>query len=115
MPTNKTYTFRTFEQMLNVINDENIECLTLDLAKWLASYNECIKQIRAQHPESTAGKTNWEICQTTFGWIDDGKTDLKYIDHHNTTTGEVTRIKVKLSKDKPKSPTTTNQHDTPLT
>ena len=91
MASNKTYVIDSFEKLLNVLNDDNFKNLTLDLLKWLATYMVYIKEVRGKYPNETEGKSNWEICEAHFEWIDDGKNDIKYIDHHNKHTGEVTR------------------------
>jgi hypothetical protein len=91
----KRYEIDSFEKLCNVINEKNIESLTADLVMWLAFHVEAMKQIRKKHPKLAKGKSNWELCKTTFIWIDDGKNEMKEIILRNQDTGEVKTIPFK--------------------
>lgn len=89
----KKYEITSFKQLANVVTNENIQGLSLDIFGWLNHYVYMIEKYREKYPEETKGKTNWEISQTSFIWIDDGKNDFKEVHIKNIQTGEVTTIK----------------------
>lgn len=70
---NKTYEIKSFEHLLNIINKENCERLATDCALWLIEYSRIIEALREKHPEKYQGKSNWEIAEGGFNWIDDGE------------------------------------------
>lgn len=82
------YEIKSFEQLCNIANDENIERLATDTALWLIQYQKIISELRSRHPDKYNNKNNWEIAQGYFNWLDDGKNDL--IGFHTTVkeTGE---------------------------
>lgn len=84
----KKYEIKSFEQLCNIATDENIERLAIDTALWLIQYQKLVSQVRKSNPVETEGKTNWEIAQGYFNWVDDGKHDL--LGFHTTVneTGE---------------------------
>ncbi len=89
----KHYEIKSIEQLINVVNDENKQRLATDLALWLLYAAEHYKTIREKHPKECEGKTNWQIAQCAFQWIDDGKNDYLGTEVHANETGEVTFIK----------------------
>lgn len=91
----KKYEIKSFEQLVNIANDENVERLATDLALWLLHAAGHYKLIRKSHPEETKDKTNWEIGECAFMWIDDGKNEYLGTKLTDKATGEVTEIKAK--------------------
>lgn len=87
----KQYDIETLEQILNVVNDENIETLVNDFAKWLIFYHETIKQVRKDNPKGTEGKRNFDILQCSFLWTDDGETKLSGCIMKDSKTGETNK------------------------
>ena len=75
----KEYEVKDFKTLCDMVSDKNVTVLSLDLAKWLVSYNWSINQLRNAYPKQTKGKSNTEIASGYFTWIDDGKNDLKDI------------------------------------
>lgn len=90
----KRYEIKGFEQVCNVVTEENFQNFFTDMLGAFGMYSEAIKLMREKHPEQCKDKTNWEICQFHFDWIDDGKNDLKYMRFHTRETGEVIEFKV---------------------
>lgn len=93
-PTGKRYEIDSFKKLCNIINDDNYEQITTDLCHWLGFHISIMRDIRKKHPKETKGKTNWELAQTSFIWIDDGKNDLKAVLVKNKDTGETNTIKL---------------------
>lgn len=91
----KEYEIKNFEQLINVANEENVERLATDLALWLLTAVNHYSLIRKNHPEETKDKTNWEIGECAFMWIDDGKNEYLGTQLTDKATGEVTEIKAK--------------------
>lgn len=91
---NKTYNFSNISQMLDVLNDDNIEVLVEDFAKFLILYNNSIKEIRKQYPKETNGKTNLEILNAEFVWTDDGVSELTSYTITNTKSGLVEKVEI---------------------
>ena len=91
-PKSKEYEIKSFEQLINVANDENIERLATDLALWLLHAAGHYKLIRKAHPEETKDKTNWEIGECAFMWIDDGKNEYLGTQLTDKATGQITKI-----------------------
>lgn len=87
------YYIETLEQLHNVINDETIQCFVDSFAQHIIMYNEYIKMVRKEHPEETKGKSNSEILQSSFTFINDGKNDYKGVDLVEKETGKITRIR----------------------
>jgi len=73
----KEYKINSFNDLCNLVNDNNLDVLAEDLKNWLVSYHFAIKEIRKLHPEVTDGKTNTEIAKGSFTWIDDNETKIK--------------------------------------
>jgi len=92
---NKKYEIDSFEKLVNVANKENIEKLSIDLLLWLNYVVDAFEEIRKKHPKECEGKSNWEISEVNFIWIDDGKNKIDYVKVTNKKTGEVTEIKTK--------------------
>jgi len=69
------YEIKSFEQLCNIANDENIERLATDTALWLIQYQRLLSDVRKANP-GLKDKSNWEIAQGYFNWIDDGKNEL---------------------------------------
>ena len=89
MATNKTYNIDSFEKLMNVLNDENFQRLSIDFVSWMATYLGHVNHIKKEYPKQTEGKDNWEITSSQFVWIDDGKNDLKSIELKDKSTGEI--------------------------
>lgn len=88
----KRYEINTLEKLINVANPDNIDKLSIDFLVWLSHIVYFTKEVKEKNPEETKNKTNYEILQSTFVWIDDGKNDFIGVSLKNTTTGEVTNI-----------------------
>ena len=88
----KRYEIDSFNKLINVANKENVERLALDLANWLIYVTNVIDQMKESHPKETKGKTNSEIVEASFIWVDDKKYDLKGVKLINSQTGEVKNI-----------------------
>lgn len=72
----KQYQVHSFDDLCDLVNDENVERLSIDLAMWLKVYQESIKAIREKMPNETKGMKNSEISKSGFTWVDDGANDL---------------------------------------
>jgi uncharacterized protein YaeQ len=79
MSKDKEYEIKSFDDLCNTVNSENVQRLAIDTAQWLINYQHTISQIRELHPKETKGLSNTEIAKGSFIWIDDGKTDVKGI------------------------------------
>ena len=90
----KKYEIKTFENLINVVNKENFERLSIDLLLWLNHTVDMLDKIRKSLPKECEGKQNWEIMKCDFIWIDDGKNDLKSMRLINSNTGEVKEVKI---------------------
>ena len=95
----KTYEIDSFEKLINTINEDNFKHLTTDLLMWLSYNVKFMKVVRKDIPEAK-GLTNWDLCQTRFVYIADGKHDMKSVVLKNTLTGEVKTFELKLSAKK---------------
>ncbi len=91
----KKYEINTFEKLINVVNKENFERFSIDLLQWLHYSVDVLDKVKIAHPKECKGKENWEIMQSTFIWVDDGKNDLKSAKLTNNKTGEINEIKIK--------------------
>ena len=94
MKENKKYEIETLEQLVNIVNKENIERLSIDFLLWLNQVNDAFESIKEKHPEHK-DKLNSELAKTKFIWIDDGKNELNEIQLKDSTTGEIKNIKLK--------------------
>lgn len=74
----KEYNVSNFDELCDLVNDENIEVLAEDLKQWLILYSIAVKEFRSKIPNSEKFK-NTEICKGSFIWIDDDKNDFKGI------------------------------------
>lgn len=95
----KRYEFRNFEQLLNVLSDENIDVLSLDIMQWLYNYLRALKITREAYPEFK-DKSNWGILPAWIIWYDDGKNEEKGWEFHIKDTGEVVKIGATPKKQK---------------
>ena len=91
-PLPKEYEISTFEQLINVVDEKNIESLTLDLALWLQYAVITYKEFRDKYPKECEGKTNWEIAKCAFIWKDDGINKLTNVSVLVKETGEKINI-----------------------
>lgn len=96
MKKHKEYEINTFEKLINVVNRENFERFSTDLLNWLNLSVALLDKIKAKHPKQCKEKTNWDILNSTFIWIDDGKKDQKIV-LTNIKTGEIKELKIKKS------------------
>lgn len=93
---NKEYQFETLNQICNVINDDNFESLMKDLVLWFDYYLTIVEEFKKQYPDKcTPDMSNTEILECKFGWIDDGKNEMKKIQFINKFNGEIINIKPK--------------------
>lgn len=92
-----TFEIDSFEKLINIINEDNFEHLTHDLIMWLGYQVQFMAELRSQLPKkSTKDKTNWDLCNTTFIYIADGKHDpIAGVIVKNKLTGEIKNIKFK--------------------
>lgn len=91
----KQYKIDTFDKLMNLVNDETVEKLSVDLALWLAWCNGIISNYRKANPDKCIGKKNSDIIKCCFIWVDDGKHDILGSVLENTDTGEITEINTK--------------------
>lgn len=92
----KQYDINSFERLCNIINEDNFESLTTDLVMWLSYHVRHMKHLRQVLPKKyTKDKTNWDLGKSSFIWIDDGKSDMKFIQIKNQLTGEVSTVEFK--------------------
>lgn len=96
-PTGKKYDIDSFEQLVNVMNRDNFEGLTMDFLLWMGYVMQLMEESRKAFPEETKDMTNWEIAQCHFIWTDDGVNEAKSVTIKNTKTGEVTTLNLKSS------------------
>lgn len=89
----KTYNLEKVSQFLDVVNDDNIEVLINDFAKFLVMYNNSINAYRKELPKETEYKTNLELLSAEFVWTDDGVSELTSVKLHNKSTGEIKKLK----------------------
>lgn len=94
-PTGKTYEIDSFEKLINVIDEDNFEALTLDLLNWLAYTVKISKAYREEFPKQCKGKSNWDLFKSSFIWTDDGQVEINKFQIKNGLTGEVVTIKRK--------------------
>lgn len=94
----KRYEIDSFEKLINIATDENFEGLSTDMLLWLHYTMDVIKALRNKMPEETKGKTNWQVMQSVFIWVDDGKNELKEFSVKDLNTGEISRVKLKHKK-----------------
>jgi hypothetical protein len=85
----KKYRIASFDQLLNVVNEENLERISIDFALWLSTNVAIMNEIRTKHPKETEGKLNSELVKSVFVWIDDGEHDLKSVTITDSRTGEM--------------------------
>ena len=82
MPTNKKYTIKTIQELVNLANEKNLDDLVIDLKLWLSfiiyakkgisPLNKFIKTLGIKIPK----KANvMEPITDQFVWTDDGKHD----------------------------------------
>lgn len=87
----KEYRIDSFKTLLNVISVENIDVMAIDVMQWLYQYVKIIEKVRAEHP-NLSKKTNYQICNGYFIWVDDGHNDILKTEIFNSDTGEKTTI-----------------------
>jgi len=87
----KTYHIDTFEKLLNVATEENLDRLSLDFLLW---FNYVVKFVNRIKKEKgyTDVKNSDIFKKISFTWIDDGKNELKYVQITNPDTGEITNF-----------------------
>lgn len=90
----KTYYIDSFEKLVNVATKENAGRLSVDLASWLWVVVDIFDKLRDKHPEYK-DKTNWQIMEVAFQWIDDGKKGVNRMILTNKDTGEETTVEFK--------------------
>lgn len=91
----KTFEISTFSEVCNIVNDENIDLLINDFAKWLIYYNELIKRVREENPKETKNIINSKILKSTMIWTDDNKSELTGVSLKTIETGEIFKVDFK--------------------
>jgi hypothetical protein len=90
-PTGKTYRISNFEQLLDVLTQENAERLLGDFALFALQYVHVVNNMRKASPELCEGKSNSELLTAQFEWTDDGLNEITSMEVENTKTGEIQR------------------------
>ena len=89
----KKYEFDKLHQLGFIVNDDNIERLSIDLLSWLHYVNEFYKAFKEKNPDK-AHLQNSQIGKFNFIWIDDQNAGvLNHLEVTNKITGEKTIIK----------------------
>ena len=88
------YEIDSLERLVNLVNKENIDRISIDLLLWLNYLADFVDKFRAENPK-LKDKSNWELFRPTFTWIDDGKNEIDHVKITNEKTGEVTEVKLK--------------------
>ena len=92
----KRHEIKTLNQLVNIVNDDNFERISVDFLSWLHWTKEMAKGLKEKYPERYKDKLSNEILNCDgFTWVDDGKTGVTKVELKNTDTGEVTEIKIK--------------------
>jgi len=91
----KTFEISTLSEVCNIVNDENIDLLINDFAKWLIYYNELIKRVREENPKETKNIVNSKILKPTMIWTDDNKSELTGVSLKTIETGEIIKVDFK--------------------
>lgn len=90
-PSGKTFHIKTINQLVNVATAENVDELAKDLYVFLCRITHLFDEMRKNHP-NLAKKTNSQIAESRFIWIDDGK-DEESLTVTIKETGETAIIK----------------------
>jgi hypothetical protein len=90
-PSGKTFHIKTINQLVNVATVDNVDELAKDLYVFLHRMTHLFDEMRKNHP-SLAKKTNSQIAESSFIWIDDGK-DEESLRVVIKDTGEIAEIK----------------------
>lgn len=90
----KRYEINTFEKLINIVNKDNFEGLSTDFLLWLHYTMVTIEALKEKDPEGCKGKTNWEIMQSIFIWVDDGKRGISSLQVKDKATGQIHEIKI---------------------
>lgn len=96
-PSGKTYEIKSFEQLVNIINKDNFANLGMDFIKWAEFVALMAEEIRKDLPEYEKQKSNWELMNPSFIWIDDGKNDLDKCQMKVKETGEIITVSLKTN------------------
>ena len=88
------YKIDSMKDIVNTINEDNFENFMIDFSQWLALYIKVAKATREKLPKETKGKTNWEIFEGGFNWIDDGKHDIEEITLSNKKENKIHVYKI---------------------
>ena len=84
----KKYNIKTIEQIVNIVNEDNIENLSIDFALWLRQVLNVFTAVRKENPE-VKDLLNSQIADVGFIWIDDNKNEIKFTSVEIKETGEV--------------------------
>ena len=95
MPTNKTYEITSFEQMCNILNNENKFDLLISFCECFDYYTTYVEQYREEYPKMSEGVTNFELFKFSFNWTDDGENKISDFKFQNSSTGEYFKLKPK--------------------
>lgn len=71
----KNYKIKSFEDLCNTANTENVERLSIDLIQWLRTYVQVVSGIKKTFPKYK-DTPNWDVAEGGFTWVDDGKNDV---------------------------------------
>jgi len=83
----KTFEIKTIDQFLNVVNDENIECILKDYIIFIQYIHQVVKTAKDKNPE-LKDKLTSELISSTFVWTDDNVNELKKVITTVKETGE---------------------------
>lgn len=78
----KQYEVTTIADLVDVVNLENVDALSVDIANFLKTLAGTYGLERIMSPTECEGKKNSEIATCTkFVWIDDGKHEMTVTVH----------------------------------
>lgn len=85
----KEYKVDTLDDLVNLVNKDNFDRVTIDLALWLSHIVHLMDEVRKKAPEETKGIKTSDMVKCSFVWIDDGEHKLRKTvietDNHTTT------------------------------
>jgi len=99
--TNKEYHIKSFEQLVNIANKDNIGDLSISFMMWLGVTIDIANILRESGTLTAAQKkqSTWKLLKPTFIWIDDGKEEISKVVITDIRTGEQTTVEAKIPKE----------------
>jgi len=94
-PSGNTYEIKSFENLVNIITPENCAQFGADFIKWATYVSLICEQIRKEGSAADKKKSNWQLLQPSFVWVDDGKNEMEKVQLKIKGTGEVRTITIK--------------------